>query len=131
RKLMKHGQTHKAFIDDFVNVRRPAEVAAVKFGIKGPVNIQVRLDKTEPTLIEINPRFSATCPMRAIAGVNEPDIVFRNSVLGEEIKVDRYRQLVCLRYWSEVYVQEKTFRDVSFSGHFTPSNDASFVPTYF
>jgi carbamoyl-phosphate synthase large subunit len=130
RKTIKHGQTYKAFIDDFYDVRKSAEEIALKLGAAGPVNVQARLEEDgKPMVIEINPRFSATCPMRAAAGVNEPDIVFRNVVLNEEVKVDRYERLVCMRYWNEVYVPYDVFEDVSRSGRIAENN--SFVPDYF
>jgi carbamoyl-phosphate synthase large subunit len=36
--------------------------------------------------------------MRAAAGVNEPDLLFRNIVLGEAIKLFDYKKIVCMRY---------------------------------
>ncbi|MEO9321142.1 MAG: ATP-grasp domain-containing protein [Nitrososphaera sp.] len=131
RKFLKHGQTHKAFIEDNQSVRKSAEEVALKLGVVGPANIQVRIDSGQPAVIEINPRFSATCPMRAVAGVNEPDIVFRNAVLGQEIKVEGFRKLVCLRYWNEVYVQESAVKDAELAGFVEDGKSASFVPDYF
>ena len=40
----------------------------------------------EVKVFEINPRFSATCPMRAVAGINEPDIVLRNIFMNEKFR---------------------------------------------
>ncbi|MBI5697966.1 MAG: ATP-grasp domain-containing protein [Thaumarchaeota archaeon] len=77
---------------------------ATKIGAKGPVNIQAKLVDETPIVFEINARFSATCPLRATAGINEPDIVFRNVCLDEDLTVDSYQKLICLRYWNEVYV---------------------------
>jgi hypothetical protein len=34
--------------------------------------------------------------MRSAAGINEPDIIFRNLVLGEDIEVDIYQRLICM-----------------------------------
>ena len=104
RKYLKGGQTYKAFIDDYPIVRHSAENVAEKLGVTGAVNIQAKYvpneDITSSTqtatefehrsiseslqngrmkVFEINPRFSATCPLRSYAGVNEPDIVFRNA----------------------------------------------------
>ncbi|HXG08081.1 MAG TPA: ATP-grasp domain-containing protein [Nitrososphaera sp.] len=127
KKVIRHGQTYKAFIDDYYTIRRIAEEVALQLRTCGPINVQARLEGDSPVIIEINPRFSATCPMRAVAGVNEPDIVFRNLVLGEEVKVDSYERLVCLRYWNEVYVPytiyEEAERGIIEKG--------SFVPDYF
>jgi carbamoyl-phosphate synthase large subunit len=128
RRTIKHGQTYKAFIDDYHGVRRSAEDVALKLGACGPVNVQARLEGDLPVVFEINPRFSATCPMRAAAGVNEPDIVFRNTVRGEEIKIDSYERLVCMRYWNEVYVPYALYEKASRGEKI---EKGSFVPDYF
>jgi carbamoyl-phosphate synthase large subunit len=128
KKTIKYGQTYKAFIDDYYSVRRSAEDVALKLGASGPVNVQAKLVGDSLVVFEINPRFSATCPMRAAAGVNEPDIVFRNAVLGEEVKVDSYERLVCMRYWNEVYLPYSLYEKASRSGKI---EKGSFVPDYF
>ena len=52
---------------------------------KGPLNIQCRFVDNKVYPFEINPRFSGTTYMRALAGVNEPDLLVRKYVLQEEI----------------------------------------------
>lgn len=129
RRTLKAGQTYKAFIDDYKSVRRTSEETALRLGGRGPINVQGRLSGDQLKIFEINPRFSASCPLRAFAKVNEPDIVFRNTVLHEEIKVNSYQRLVCLRYWNEVYVPYSTFeRTVNEK---TIVNSDSVVPDYF
>ena len=129
RKIVKHGQTYKAFIDDFYAIRKSAEEVALKLGACGPINVQAKLEGDLPMVFEINPRFSATCPMRAAAGINEPDLVFRNTVLGQDVKVDGYERLVCMRYWNEVYVPYSVYEKVSDGSHIEANT--SFVPDYF
>ena len=131
RKIVKSGQTYKAFIDNFESIRRSAEKVALKLGARGAINIQAKIQGNEPKVFEINPRFSATCPIRSAAGINEPDIVFRNSVLDENIKLDAYRRLVCMRYWNEVYVQYATFEKTSNLGRVEDDNNNSFIIDYF
>jgi carbamoyl-phosphate synthase large subunit len=129
RRTLKGGQTYRAFVDDFPEVRKSAEETAMKLGARGAVNIQSRLVKGKPKVFEINARFSASCPMRAVAGVNEPDIVFRNSVLGEEIRVEGYKKLFCMRYWNEVYVPLPSYEEMKGAGRLQGSD--SFIPDYF
>jgi carbamoyl-phosphate synthase large subunit len=129
RRVLKNGQTYKAFIDDFPAVRKAAEETALKMGFRGPVNVQARMSGGVPKAFEINPRFSASCPMRAVAGVNEPDIVFRNWVLNESVRVDSYRKLVCLRYFNEVYVPNSAYEETAKSGR--REGGVSFIPDYF
>ena len=67
--------------------------------------------------------------MRSVAGINEPDIVFRNNVLGEEIKIEQYERLICMRYWNEVYVNRSTYEKALKAGRIDGSN--SFIHNYF
>jgi len=118
RRTLKGGQTYKAFIDDFVDVRRTAEEVALQLGARGPVNVQSRTVGGAQKVFDVNPRFSASCPMRAVAGVNEPDILFRDFVLGEEVLVRDYQRLVSMRYWNEVYVRASTYEKAKREGGF-------------
>jgi carbamoyl-phosphate synthase large subunit len=157
RKYLKGGQTYKAFIDDYEPVRLSAENIAARLGVTGAVNIQSKyvLDNeptrpisnaaiTEPEQIsdyldngmtkvfEINPRFSATCPLRSYAGINEPDLVFRNTVFDEKIeKIGRYTRLVCMRYWNEVYVDYSTYEKLKTVGSVDHGIENSCIPDYF
>jgi carbamoyl-phosphate synthase large subunit len=129
RRTLKGGQTYKAFVDEFPTVRRSAEQVAAAIGSKGPLNVQARMSGGVPRIFEINPRFSASCPIRAVAGINEPDILFRNWVLGEEIKRTRYRKIVSLRYWNEVYVSKSKFEKTEREGR--TNGRGSSIPDYF
>ena len=95
----------------------------------GAINIQAKIVNEKPKIFEINARFSATSPLRAVAGINEPDIVFRNIVLGENIKIKEYKKLVCMRYWNEVYVPYATYKKVEYSKKVERSD--SFIPDIF
>jgi carbamoyl-phosphate synthase large subunit len=64
------------------------ENIAKKLKSVGPLNIQCRLANNKVYIFEINPRFSGTSPMRALAGFNEVEIAIRNRVLNE-IKFSR------------------------------------------
>lgn len=129
RRTLKHGQTYKAFVEDSEPVRRSSEKAALALGGSGPINIQSRLVEEESKVFEINPRFSASCPIRAFSGVNEPDIVFRDQVLNEEVLRPEYEKLVGLRYWNEVYIPLKAFKIASDTGQVDVSQSS--VPDYF
>jgi carbamoyl-phosphate synthase large subunit len=129
RKTLKNGQTYKALIDDFDPVRTSAQEAAIKTGARGPINVQAKVVGDEPKVFEINARFSATCPLRAVAGINEPDIVYRNVVLDEKIRINSYQKLACMRYWSEVYVPISTYKMTSSAKMI--QNPNSDIPNYF
>jgi len=58
---------------------------AQAIGSRGPINIQCRVVKGQVYIFEINPRFSGTTYMRALTGINEPDLLIRKYVLNERI----------------------------------------------
>lgn len=60
---------------DAPEVLATAEAIAQALGSVGPLNIQGRLDRGSFVPFEINPRFSGTSPMRAMAGFNEPELL--------------------------------------------------------
>jgi carbamoyl-phosphate synthase large subunit len=157
RKYLKGGLTYKAFIDDFEQVRLSAESIAARLEVGGAVNVQSKYvvdDKTtgsvrnsaapEPDQVtdyntgggmkvfEINPRFSATSPLRSYAGINEPDLVFRNAVCNEKIeKISNHARLVCMRYWNEVFIDHSTYERLKTIGSANYGIENSSIPNYF
>lgn len=72
-------------IEDFPRIRKNAEKIALKMGSKGPINIQCRVTREGIFVFEVNPRFSGTESLRALAGYNAPDALIRRHILGENI----------------------------------------------
>jgi carbamoyl-phosphate synthase large subunit len=129
RRKLKAGQTAKAFVEEYPEVKKQAEEVASALASVGPLNVQARIDEGTLKVFEVNPRFSASCPIRAVAGVNEPDILFRNWVLGERPRRRRVKELVALRYWNEVYLPRSEYERTTRRG--STSGARSFVPDYF
>ncbi|MFQ5785988.1 MAG: ATP-grasp domain-containing protein [Alphaproteobacteria bacterium] len=63
----------QGLIDDFPPVCETAQRIAERLGSIGPINVQGRLCDDTFIPFEINPRFSATTYLRALAGFNEID----------------------------------------------------------
>lgn len=72
-------------IGPYRQVTGTAEAVAAALGSQGPINIQCRLVGGVAMPFEINPRFSGTTSIRAMAGYNEPDVLIRRHLLGESI----------------------------------------------
>ena len=89
----------------FREVTAPCEKIAVRLGSCGAINIQCRYVDGEVYVFEINPRFSGTTSLRAMVGYNEPDILIRKHLLGEEIKpFFEYKTGYILRGLEESYI---------------------------
>lgn len=73
-------------IGPFPEVTRQCEDIALALGSRGPLNIQCRLVGGTVYVFEINPRFSGTTSLRAMAGFNEPDLLVRRHVLGQPVQ---------------------------------------------
>ena len=77
---------------------------------RGPMNAQQIVDDDTAYTIEINPRFSSTACLTVAAGVDEFDLLVRDS-LGETVEpVDDYEHdLYIRRYQDHVFVPGATF----------------------
>jgi carbamoyl-phosphate synthase large subunit len=73
-------------IGKFPAITKQCEEIAMKLGSKGPLNIQCRFVNGKVYVFEINPRYSGTTPLRAMVGFNEPEIMIKKYVLGEQIQ---------------------------------------------
>ena len=75
---------------------------------QAPVNIQCRLVDGVAIPFEINPRFSGTTSLRALAGYNEPDVLIRRDVMGETIEDHfAYREITVMRGLQETVIDVK------------------------
>ena len=72
-------------IGAFPQVTGLCERIAAALGSRGPLNLQCRLVDGEVCVFEINPRFSGSASLRAMAGFNEPDLLYRRHVEGERL----------------------------------------------
>lgn len=82
-----------------------------KFGSKGPLNIQLRLDNDKnPVCFEINLRYSGTTPIRAEFGFNDVAAAIKEHVLNMSI-ADEFNITsgYSLRYSNELYVKKGKF----------------------
>ena len=73
-------------IGRFPEVTSQCEEIAQKLGARSAINIQLRFVDRKCFVFEINPRYSGTSSFRAMVGYNEPDIMIRKYLLGEEIE---------------------------------------------
>jgi len=87
-------------------IRAQCEAMAASLSPQAPVNIQCRFVDGKVLPFEINPRFSGTTSLRALAGYNEPDVLIRRDVLGETIDPHfEYQGMTILRGLVEMVVR--------------------------
>ncbi len=115
RKLLR-GTSVMAICDDYPEIRTEAQKAALALKPHGPCNFQMRLTKTGPTIFEINPRFSGTTVARAKFGFNSPENAIRHFVLQEKLPPPNIEKGVMLRYWEEIYLEQKDLEQMTTAG---------------
>lgn len=96
----------QGLIDDFKNIRMVAEKIAKIVGSEGPLNIQGRVKEGQFLPFEINPRFSASTYLRALAGFNEVDILLKYLANGELLINNDIRYGYYLRSLSEIFIRK-------------------------
>ena len=85
-------------IGRFAYVTKQCREIADSLGSRGPLNIQCRLVGGKVQIFEINPRFSGTTSLRAMVGLNEPDLLVRRHLLGDKIVENEfYHETTILR----------------------------------
>jgi carbamoyl-phosphate synthase large subunit len=85
-------------VADWPLVRSACETIAQSLSPTAPMNVQCRVADGAVIPFEINPRFSGTTSLRAMAGYNEPDILIRRDVFGERIPPRfLYKDMIILR----------------------------------
>jgi carbamoyl-phosphate synthase large subunit len=99
-------------IGKFPKVTEQCQDIALALGCRGAVNLQCRYVEGKVYIFEINPRFSGTTSLRAMAGYNEPDILIRKHLLGEKIKPGfGYKHGFIARGLTETMLSSKAVQD--------------------
>lgn len=94
----------QGYIGDFPHIKRQAEAIAVALDSRGPINIQGRMRNNIFLPFEINPRFSASTYLRAMAGFNEVDLFLSFLISGEKKHIDNICNGFYLRSLIEKYI---------------------------
>jgi carbamoyl-phosphate synthase large subunit len=105
--VISSGVSH-GYVDRFPEVTEQCKEITKAIGARGPINIQCRYVDGKVKVFEINPRFSGTTSIRAMAGFNEPDILIRKHIYNEDIKVDfEYESGLVLRGLVEYKIRDR------------------------
>jgi carbamoyl-phosphate synthase large subunit len=100
----------QGLIDDFPAITAAGRKIAQAIGSEGPLNIQGRVRQGAFIPFEINPRFSGSEYLRALAGINQPHLMLRYLKAGTVERPGRIRRGYYLRGLSEAYVRVEDVR---------------------
>lgn len=94
-------------IGKFPEVTEPSRLIAEALGTTASINIQCRIHNGEMYVFEINPRISGTSSLRAMVGYNEPEMLIREKILGEQLEKNfEYTSGIIIRGLCEAYISE-------------------------
>jgi carbamoyl-phosphate synthase large subunit len=95
-------------VGPYPDITKVCEDMAAELDTRGAINVQCRYWEGEVYVFEINPRFSGTTSLRAMMGYNEPDLLIRRHLLGEQVPARfEYRSGRVVRGLSEVVVPDR------------------------
>ncbi len=103
----------QGFIIRHRKIQEFCESLCLRMGMRGPVNIQLRLHGEDIKVFEIHPRFSGTTSIRSDAGFNDPDLVIRSFLLGERPSRQNFRtDVAAIRAFQSVLVPVSEMAEV-------------------
>lgn len=105
--LISSGYT-QGLIDDFPSIIEVCKNISMLLRSTGPINIQGRVKNGEFIPFEINPRFSASTYLRALAGFNEVDFYLRQIINGESSFPYQLKYGYYMRSFEEKYVPKES-----------------------
>lgn len=114
---MKTGFSYRMTVVDVRKAREIGEKISLKLGVTGPLNVQFFITEQSPIVIELNPRFSGTTPVRSAVGFKEVDAVLRNYLFGEEMSLNFKKGVIAIRHLDEVYASLSALNELQQRGY--------------
>ncbi len=115
RRVLRDGDTYKAFVEDNPLVERCVRDAADALRPFGACNFQLRVRDGVPYVFEINARSSGTTYCRSLAGFNEPKMIADRLLHGIPPAYS-IRRISVLRYWNELVVDNSRIERLAHDG---------------
>jgi carbamoyl-phosphate synthase large subunit len=100
----------QGLIDEFPEIGAAGRTIAEALRSEGPINVQGRLRKGVFVPFEVNPRFSGSEYLRALAGANHPHILLRYLESGAVERPQALKRGYYFRSLSETFVDAKDIR---------------------
>lgn len=114
KRDLRDGNTYRAYRDDTTSKYDEFIIPiAERLNPDGPVNFQFRIFNGKPVIFEINGRFSGTTPLRHFFGFNEVEALLKYYLFNENIQMPQLKNGLVLRAWSDLFINEKEFIDLS------------------
>ena len=104
RRELSAGTTYRAEVNFWPEIHELLLKIGTALRPRGPMNVQLRMTERGPVPFELNIRCSGTAAIRAYFGYNEPEMLLRHFVMGEQLAALKHRTGYAFRYWNEVFL---------------------------
>lgn len=108
KRDLNSGTTYRAQVGVWPEIQEMLLAIGSALKPRGVLNVQLRMTERGPVPFELNNRCSGTTSIRAYFGYNEPEMLLRHYVLGEELSVPEVRTGYAIRYWNEMFLDGVT-----------------------
>jgi len=105
RTLSREGATNWAETSNDPEIEEYCRKMVSILKSKGPLNIQVRKEKDQVYLLEINPRISSACSIRNLFGYNEPEMCLKYFLLHEPVTASLKTEGMVIRHISDYLIE--------------------------
>jgi carbamoyl-phosphate synthase large subunit len=112
RRDLSAGTTYRAEVNSWPDIHEMLCAIGKVVRPRGVLNVQLRRTERGPVPFELNIRCSGTAAIRAHFGYNEPEMMLRHYVLGEQLVAPEPRRGFAFRYWNEVFVEDVSRDDL-------------------
>ncbi len=103
KRTLKFGMTNKAEVICDPDLTDFCKTVILKTNLAGSNNIQFRVAKEGPKILEINPRFSGTTGIRANFGFNDVEMWIDEVTSGRQLIQPEIKKGIVLRFMEELY----------------------------
>lgn len=101
KRILNKGATQYAVIEENVEIKNIALRLHEILKKELILNIQLIKDKDRYCIIEVNPRFSGSSPMRQLLGFNEFDVIFSSKYLNKDLMYKTKENSYVIRGYKE------------------------------
>ena len=116
KRELRDGNTYRATVVQDHALEHIVRQWSEKLNPLGPANFQFRINRNnDPTVFEINGRFSGTTPLRALVGFNEVEMSLHKMVYGTAVVQPVVQNKTILRHWSETVVDDADISGVKYA----------------
>lgn len=110
KRTLRAGDTFQAIPVELPEIQNLLKAVAIKLGINGSCNFQLRCKENVPYIFEINSRFSGTTPFLAQIGCNPVEFYIKK-MLNIDCPWEPLKNVSIMRHWTETVIDNRCIQE--------------------